>query len=109
MLRTNPIRPSTISQIWAAVILVIALGAVAYIKLAPATPHLSIYAGNSVPQSNPQVAVSVSPYFTNSVYISNQTLRNWIDQAYDQHKILLAQKYQKILDGRYALRVRAPY
>ena len=109
MLRTNPIRPSTITLIWATVILVIALGAVAYIKLAPATSPLSIYAGNSVPQGNPQVAVSVSPYFPNSVYIGNQTLRNWIDKAYDQNKSLLAQKYQKILDGRYTLRVGAPY
>ena len=64
MLRTNPIRPSTITLIWATVILVIALGAVAYIKLAPATPPLSVYAGNSVPQSNPQVPVSVKPILT---------------------------------------------
>ncbi len=108
MLRNNPVRPGTITLMWVAVILVIALGAVAYIQLAPAAPRLSVYAGNPVSPSNAPVSVSVKPN-TNSVYVSNQTLENWIEYAHERHQTSLMQKYQNIIDGRYALRVGAPY
>lgn len=109
MLKTNTSMSNTIALIGVAVLLVIALGAVAYINSAPAAPHLSPSAGNPVPQSVAPASVSAKLPYTNGVYISDQMLRNWIDDAYDRGQFTLTQKYQKVLDGRYERRVGLPW
>ena len=104
MLKTHTIQPSTIALISAAVILVIALGVVAYLSTAPTVPFQPIQAQNGASNIVNPAPVPATVITTNSVYVSEQTLRNRLDDAYDRHQTVLVQKLLRILNGRYERR-----
>jgi hypothetical protein len=104
MLKTHTLQPSTIALIGAAAILVIVLGVAAHLMTAPTIPSLLSPAENPASNSVALAPVSANPAAAHSVYVSEQTLRNRLDEAYERHQTALVQKLLPILNGRYERR-----
>jgi len=109
MLKNNTTLPSPIALISVVAVLIIALGAVALIKWAPAAPSLPVQVGNPASASNPEASVSPNQPAARSVHISTETLRRWLDDAYERHQTMRVQTLQDMLNGRYERRVGLPY
>jgi hypothetical protein len=106
MLKAHTILPSTIALIGAAVILLIfiALGAAIYHMAAPPALSVPVPAANPVVENPIQVPVSVNPIAARSVYVSEQSLRRMLDDAYEKHQTTRVQTLLHILNGRYERR-----
>ena len=103
MLKTHTNHSSTIMLISAAALLIVALGAITMIKLTPSAAQLSVQPVNrfALKVAPALASANLSLPVSNSVYISEQTLRTRIDDAIEQHKSELAQWLMNILNGRY--------
>ena len=92
-----------------ALTLMTVLATATYFKMTRPATSPSISAANAMPQSVALALGSVNPSATHSFYMSNQTIRRILDQAYEQHRwgprehALL-----RILNGRYENRVGMP-
>lgn len=114
MLKTHTASPSTFALVSVAVaILTTALGAVIYLKMAPSAIPVEIPAENPAvvnPTEAPALAlpnpVSVRAV---SIYRSEETLRRWLDEAYEQHNTARVEKLLRILNGRFERRSGLPY
>ncbi len=104
MLKTHTIPSSTIVLISAAVILVIALGGVAHLMTASTAAFPSVPAGKSVANVVVPASVPATTITTNSVYISEKSLWNSLEIAYERHQTTLVQTLLRILNGRYERR-----
>jgi hypothetical protein len=100
MLRTHTTQSMVIALINAVVIVVIALGSVAYLKPAQL---LSVSLPSEKPVLNRVVLapVQANPPVIHSVYISEQLLRNWLNEAYVQHQTARVQTLLRMLNSRY--------
>ena len=90
----------------AAVIVVIALGAVIYSKMAPPALPVEVPQEQLVPVPTvalPSVAIS-APAHSVSIYRSEETLRSWLDEAYEAHQPARVEMLLRILNGRYERR-----
>ena len=104
MLKTHSVSSNTVVWMVLAAILVVSLGAILILK--PASP--AIVAGPS--DGNP-VSVSLNPapaaLHSNtalSPYISEASLRHWLDEAYEKHQTARIQTLLGLLNGRYERR-----
>ena len=104
MLKTHIAPPNAILLISAAVILVIALGVVAHLMTAPTVPFQPIHVQNGASNIVNPASVPAAVITTNSFYVSEQTLRNRLDDAYERHQTALVQKLSRILNGRFERR-----
>lgn len=101
MLKTRTISLSTIVLISVAVILVAALAMAAYLKITPSAPSVSLPPANPAIENLVPAPVSANPVAARSVYVSEQTLRSRLDEAYERGQDRLAQTLLRILNGRY--------
>lgn len=104
MLKIHTKLPNAIALVSVAVLLVIVLGAAAYLKMAPPMSSVSAPAGNLASQNVAPASVLASQPSIHSIYISDQTLRNWLDDAYERHQSHRVQTLLHILNGRYERR-----
>ena len=104
MLKTHTIPSSTVALISVVVILVIALGAFAHLMTTSTASFPSGPAEKSVANIVVPASVPATTFTTNSVYISEQSLWNSLEFAYERHQTALVQKLQHILNGRYERR-----
>ena len=106
MIKTHTIPSNTIALISAAVILVIviALGVVGHLMTTSTAAFQLVPAEKNVVNIVVPAPVAAATINTNSVYISEQTLQNRLDDAYERHQTALVQKYLNILNGRYERR-----
>ena len=109
MLKTRFIPLSTIALISVAVVVIAALAIAAYLKAAPPMPPLPVPGGNPVQQNVASAPISVNPPLAHSVYISEQTLKRWLDDAYERHQTTRVQALLRILNGRYERRSGSPW
>jgi hypothetical protein len=84
-----------------AFILVTALATTAYFKMIPPAPSPSIPAANFVSESATLAPVSAKPSTAHSVYMSEQTLKRILNEAYENHWGTRDQALLHILNGRY--------
>jgi hypothetical protein len=94
-----------------ALTLVTVLAITAYFKVTTTatSPSSPVSSAKAVPQSASLAPASVSPSGPRSFYMSNQTIKNILDQAYEQHRWgAREQALVRILDGRYEYRVSQP-
>lgn len=114
MLRTHTTSPSMIALVSVAVaILIVTLGAVIYLRMAPSALPVEIPAENPA-VVNPTEALVLAipnpaPVRAVSIYRSEETLRRWLDEAYEQHNTARVEKLLRILNGRYERRSGRPY
>ncbi len=100
----------TVELLGVALILVAVMVTAVYLAKVPA-PQPPFPAANPVPAAIVAAApVSVSPAASNSVYMSTQTIRHILDQAYEQHRWgSREQALLRILNGRYERRSGLPW
>lgn len=86
-----------------ALILVTVLATAAYLgKVSapqPPNPVPNVLTGKIAP-----VSISANPEAARSVYMSEQTLRRSLDDAYERHQAARVQTLLRILNGRYEYR-----
>ncbi len=92
-----------------ALILVAVLATAAYMLKAAPAPVPPIPAEKYVEQAAAPAAVFVNPVTAHSVYVSEQTLRRVLDDAYERHQTLRVQTLLRILNGRYERRSGRPW
>lgn len=114
MLKTHTTSPSTIALVSVAVaILTVALGAVVYLRMVPSAIPVEIPAENPAvvnPTEAPALAIpNPVPVRAVSIYRSEETLRRWLDEAYEQHNTGRVEKLLRTLNGRYERRSGRPY
>lgn len=97
----HPISPASIALIGVAVILVVALGAVAYLRMAPPALPVPAPVANPVVVNPIQIPVTGNLVAPRSVYMSEQSLRRWLDDAYEKHQGARVQMLLDILNKRY--------
>jgi hypothetical protein len=87
-------------ELFGAALILLALVATAvYFGRTPA-PQPSIPAANVVSDNNAMVSVSANPAVPRSLYVSEQTLRRRLDDAYENHDAALVQTLLHTLNGR---------
>jgi len=99
----------TFELLGVALILVAILATAAYLLRAAPAPLPSIPAEQSVQQIAAPASVAVNPVTSHSVYVSEQTLRRMLDDAYERHQTLRTQTLLRILNGRFARRSGRPW
>jgi hypothetical protein len=109
MLKNRSIPLSTIALISVAVVLVAALAMAAYLKAASPMPPLPVPDGNPISPNVAPAPISANSPAAHSVYISEQTLRRWLDDAYERHQTTRVQALLRILNGRYERRSGSPW
>ena len=116
MLKARTVSLTTIALISVVGILVIAPGMAAYNQTAPlalsvpvptVTPPAENIALAPVAAVSPAVeniapaSVSANSVAAHGVYMSEQMLRRWLDDAYERHQATRVQTLLRILNGRY--------
>lgn len=107
MLKAHHISPKVIAWIGAGVIVVIALSAAFYLKAVPFAIPAEIPVANPAVENPVQAPVDTNPAIVappavaRSNYVSEATLRRWLEEAYDNQQFARAQEIQRILNGRY--------
>ena len=92
-----------------ALILVSGIATTAYFKMAAPQKSSSLPAANPVVNNVAVAPVSVNPSVSHGTYMSEQTIRSILDQAYEQHRWgTREQTLLRILNGRYENRVGLP-
>ena len=106
MLKTHTIPSNAIILISTAAILVIviALGVIGHLMTTSTASFPSSPAEKSVANIVVPASVPATTFTTNSVYISEQSLWNSLEFAYERHQTALVHKLQRILNGRYERR-----
>ena len=98
----------TVELIGVALILAAVLAMAAYFAIVP-MPHPSIPAVNFVAQNGAPASIASNPATARSVYVSEQTLRRMLDDAYERHQTTRVQTLLHILNGRYERRSGLPW
>ena len=80
----------------------------AYHNPSPAWAFHGRGGGGAVENSN-LAPISANPVAAHSVYMSEQSLRSSLDDAYEKHQATRVQTLLRILNGRYERRVNLPY
>lgn len=93
----------TVELFGLALVLLAVVATAAYFKVMGPAPLPPMPAENAIaPNAAPAaVAVSAHPVAARSLYISEQTLRSRLDDAYEHHDAASLQALLRILNGRY--------
>jgi hypothetical protein len=91
----------TVELFGLALVLLAVVATAAYFKLVGPAPQPPMPAEQAVGQAVAPVAVAAHPVAARSLYMSEQTLRRMLDDAYEHHQTARVQTLLRTLNGRY--------